>query len=143
MHSLSERLKKLVSQFTHSHRNQFDFEAAKNAHLAWKGRLRSYLDNRSSLTEEQAVSHKQCYLGKWYYGEGMSKYGEIPEMLQIEGPHAELHTTIKEIVRLKQEGRREEAERAYLRTEGFSQRIVELLSKVQDHVARQQRTSKP
>ncbi len=43
-----------------------DFVSARIKHLNWKVRLRLFLDGIETMTQEQAVSHKDCDLGKWY-----------------------------------------------------------------------------
>jgi methyl-accepting chemotaxis protein len=131
MYTLSENLRRLTTQYTDKDQNYFDFDAARAAHLAWKTRLRAFLDGTGQLTQEQAVSHHHCQLGKWYYSDGLAKYGHIPEMRQIESPHAELHATIREILRLKNTGDSAGAEREYAKVEHISHQIVALLDKVQ------------
>ncbi|CAK0774180.1 methyl-accepting chemotaxis protein [Gammaproteobacteria bacterium] len=131
MYSFSESLRQLTAQYTTNERNRFDFNAAKAAHLAWKTRLRSFLNGTGPLTREQAVSHHHCQLGKWYYSEGLSKYGHIPEMRQIESPHAELHNIIKNILRLKEAGDTRGAEAEFSKVEAISKQIVGLLDKVE------------
>jgi methyl-accepting chemotaxis protein len=44
-----------------------DFAFERIMHIAWKVSLRKFLDGKGSLTLEQAVSHKECDLGKWLY----------------------------------------------------------------------------
>src|SRR5512140_3144286 len=94
-----DKLKTSVGQFKVGG-GKLDLSAAKSAHLNWKARLRSFLDGKSTLTEAEAVSHKHCAFGKWYYSEGLKNYGHIAELKEVEQPHAELHTTIKDIVRM-------------------------------------------
>jgi methyl-accepting chemotaxis protein len=123
---LLDQLKVLVSQFkvgTH----KLDLSSAKSAHLNWKVRLRAFLDGRGTLTEEEAVSHQQCTFGKWYYSEGLKNYGNIQELRDVEEPHAELHRTIKEIVKAMRAGDKATAERLYASVDGISKRIVALL----------------
>ena len=108
-----------------------DLSKAKSAHLAWKARLRSFLDGKEALSLEEAVSHKHCILGKWYYSEGMVQFGDIPEMKILEEPHAELHALIREIIQLKEEGRIPEAEAAYKKVAPLSARIIDLLNAVE------------
>ncbi len=108
-----------------------DLSKAKAAHLAWKARLRGFLDGSSSLTLQEAVSHRHCILGKWYYGEGLEKFGHIPEMKALEPPHEELHRLIKEIIQLKEDGRIDEAEKAFQKVEPISKTIVGLLDAVE------------
>jgi len=114
--------------------SSFDFQNAIAAHLAWKSRLRGFLDGRESLSLEQAVSHKHCVLGKWYYAEGLANYGHISDMKAIEPPHTELHAIIKNIIELKENGQLPEAEQEYGKVATLSQKIVSLLKNVEQQI---------
>lgn len=118
-----EDLRALISRFRTDTKG-VDLSAAKTAHLAWKGRLRAYLDGKGGLTREQAVSHRDCAFGKWYYGEGLQQYGNLPEMQAIEAPHEELHKLIRQIIEHREAGRTAEAEAAYAEVGPLSKRIV-------------------
>jgi len=120
-----------VGQFKLGRGRALDLSAAKSAHLNWKARLRAFLDGKATLTEAEAVSHQHCAFGKWYYGEGMQRFGHIQELREVEAPHAELHQTIKEIVKLMNAGDRRGAERLYDKVAGISQRIVALLERAE------------
>lgn len=109
-----------------------DLSAAKSAHLAWKTKLRAFLDGKGSLTLEQAVSHHDCAFGKWYYSEGVTNYSHIPDMKAIEPPHAELHKLIKQIIAAKSAGELQEAERFYQQIEPLSKKIVRLIEQVEN-----------
>jgi methyl-accepting chemotaxis protein len=119
-------LQALVGQFKLGDR-KLDLSAAKMAHLNWKTRLRSFLDGQATLTEAEAVSHTECAFGKWYYSDGLKNYGHIQELKDVEAPHAELHRTIKEIVKARNAGDKASAEKLYANVEQISQRIVGLL----------------
>lgn len=108
-----------------------DLSGARAAHFGWKRRLRSYLDGHDSLTRSQLVSHRDCDLGRWYYGEGLLEYGHIPEMRKLEEPHAELHRLINSLVDHKEQGRREEAEACFMQVDPLSRQIVELLRTIE------------
>ncbi|MCW8889920.1 MAG: methyl-accepting chemotaxis protein, partial [Sedimenticola sp.] len=124
-----QQLNRVMSQF-HT-KAGVDLSVAKAAHLAWKGRLRSYLDGEGMLTEQEAVSHHDCVFGKWYYGEGTKSYGELPVMKKIEAPHAELHQTIKKIVQAKEAGRDSDAQMLFTRIEPLSMEIVGLIDRLE------------
>jgi len=111
-----------------------DLSAAKSAHLAWKARLRAFLDGNATLTEEQAVSHHHCVFGKWYYSEGLSKYGHIQELKNVEQPHEKLHQLIKQILQAKSSGNTSQAEGMYRQIEPISAQIVNLLDQVEMRV---------
>jgi len=108
-----------------------DLSKAKSAHRAWKARLRAFLDGKEALSLQEAVSHKHCILGKWYYGEGLQKFGHIPEMQELEGPHAELHALIKDVIQLREDGMVPEAEAAYQKVVPLSEQIVGLLDTIE------------
>ena len=112
----------------HDQSGSLDLSAAKSAHLAWKTKLRSFLDGTAALSLEQAVSHHDCAFGKWYYQEGLANYGNISELRQIEDPHAELHALIKNIVHCKEQGDIHQAESYYQDIEPLSKQIVNLIS---------------
>ncbi len=134
IHEHMDRLRALVARFrTNVH--GADLSAAKTAHLAWKGKLRAYLDGKGSLTRDQAVSHKDCVLGKWYYSEGMQKYGSMAEMRQLEKPHEELHKLIRRIIELRESGKTAEAEQQYLKVEPLSRQIVQMLETIEQKSA--------
>jgi methyl-accepting chemotaxis protein len=134
IHEHMDNLRALVARFrTNVH--GADLSAAKTAHLAWKGKLRAYLDGKGSLTREQAVSHKDCVLGKWYYSEGMQKYGSMAEMRQLEKPHEELHKLIRSIIDLRESGRSAEAEQQYLKIEPLSRQVVQMLEIIEQKSA--------
>ncbi len=130
IHEHMDRLRSLVSRFR-SNVAGVDLSAAKTAHFAWKGRLRAYLDNQGTLSREEACSHKDCALGKWYYGEGLAKYGQMPEMLRLEQPHADLHQKIRQIVDLREKGDLPAAEKIYLEVEPLSEQVVALLNRIE------------
>jgi methyl-accepting chemotaxis protein len=109
-------------------------EQAKVAHLAWRGKIRQFLDGKSGLTRDQAVSHRDCILGKWFYSEGLQEYSHISEMGQIEAPHAEMHKLIRDIIDHKQAGRIADAERQYKQIAPLSEEVVELIGRVQARI---------
>ncbi len=108
-----------------------ELESAKAAHLAWLGKLRVFLDGGDNLALDEAVSHHNCALGKWYFGEGMKKYGHLSEMRALEQPHEELHELIRNIIELKNAGRRDEAEAALDKIAPLSEKIVGLLERIE------------
>ncbi|MGB0467347.1 MAG: methyl-accepting chemotaxis protein [Pontibacterium sp.] len=90
-----------------------ELAVARSAHQTWKMRLRSYLDGKSSLTREQATSHKECEFGHWYYGEGRETCRAYPALQALEQPHEQLHQLIGQIIDLKNQGNQAQAERLY------------------------------
>lgn len=111
--------------------NGVDLSAAKTAHLAWRVKVRDYLDGKGSLTEEQAVSHRACQFGQWFYGAGLSDLGHIPEMRAIEQPHAALHAAVKRAIQARNRGDTAGAEGAYADIQKLSEQVVNLLNLIE------------
>lgn len=112
-----------------------DLSGARAAHHSWKRRLRSYLDGRGSLPRSHLVSHRECDLGNWYYGEGRRQYGHIAELHELEEPHAALHELIGILVEHKERDQLAEAEACLARVEPLSEQIVGLLQTIERKAA--------
>jgi len=128
---ISGKMKILVSDIGTTSSAALDLSSAKAAHLNWKTKLRSFLDGKESLSMEQAVSHRHCEFGKWYYAKGLSQFGHINAIGAVEQPHEELHNLIKEIIELKNSGNVVGAEKAYDQVDSISNHIVELLNQAE------------
>lgn len=113
----------------------FDFDGAKQAHLAWKTRVRSYLNgDHAVLSKSQACSHHECKLGLWYYSEGKRKYSNNSSFMQIEAPHQKLHQVIKQIIQVNEAGNKTEAESLFQQIDPLSREIVSLIDKTKREV---------
>ena len=115
--------------------NAFTFKTFKVKHRAWTTRLKDFLEGRGGLTEEQAISHKECSLGKWMYAEGLQHFSTVPEMKSLEKVHIQLHETVKSIVSLKNVGKATEADAEYLRIGAISDEIINLLTAIEKKVS--------
>ena len=115
--------------------NAMTFRTFKIKHRAWKTRIKDFLDGKGGLTEEQAISHKDCNLGKWMYAEGLEHYKTVPEMKSLEKVHINLHETVKRIVSLKHNAKTAEAEAEYLKIGPISDEIIELLTVIEKKVS--------
>jgi len=124
---ISMQLHEMLNNYSVTSDNALDLSSAKAAHLNWKTRLRSFLDGQSDLTMDQAVSHHHCDFGKWYYSEGLQKFGSLNSIVEVEAPHAELHDLIKTIIEQKESGDLAAAERSYQQVDLISSEIVKLL----------------
>jgi methyl-accepting chemotaxis protein len=108
-----------------------DFSQARFKHLNWKFRIRNFLDGKETLTQEQAISHKRCDLGKWFYADGKSKYGHLKEMQEFEIEHEKLHRIVQTIVGLKEKENTSEAEQAYFELLAISDKIIFYLTEAE------------
>ena len=114
--------------------SSIDFQVFRIKHIAWRTRVKAFLEGRGSLTEEQAVSHKDCDLGKWFYAEGLEKYGKLPDMQKLEKVHKDLHKTVRDVILLKKSGDSAAAEQEYKKIGPLSDEIVSLLTIIEGKV---------
>jgi len=128
------QLQKFVGAYKVDGQDHIQLHTAKYAHLAWKTRVRGFLDGTSTLTRDEVLSHLHCEFGKWYHSEDAEEYRHIPEMQAIDKPHEELHRVIAEIVQLKEQGRGDEAEALFAKIDALSSEIVGLIAKVELHL---------
>ena len=110
-------------------------DKARAAHLAWKGKIRGFLDGFVEMDINQAVSHHDCVLGKWLDSEGREKYQHFDQMTNLDRVHEQMHTTIREIVSLQKEGKQAQAEHLFEDIEGFSKQVVGYLDQLEREVA--------
>ncbi len=122
--------------------NSLDFAAARTKHLSWKTRLRNFLDGGESMTEDQAVSHRDCDLGKWLYSEGMKHYGHLDEMSELERIHAEMHSVIRDVVSQKHAGQEDLAEKNFGKVGPLSETIIGLLNQLEEKARKNPPTTK-
>jgi len=111
-----------------------DFKLAKTKHLAWKERLRNFLDGKVELTQEHVVSHRNCDLGKWLYADGLRVYGEHKELVDIEKIHKEMHGHITSIIDAKALGDVESAEDLYSKVASCSTQVVDNLTTIEKKI---------
>lgn len=111
-----------------------DFAAVRSAHLSWKSRLAIFLGGGNVMSEKEVVSPRDCELGQWLYGEGLEKYGYLPEMRELARVHAILHDEIRKTVQSKNAGHEKDAERHYDAMVQQSERLMILLGQLENSV---------
>jgi len=109
-----------------------DFTDIRLQHVTWRVKLNDFLDGKPSMTEEQATSHKACDVGKWLYYVGMKKYGTMPEIQELEKIHVELHSTVKNILMLKQSGKILDQEEESVKLDKILRKIMFLLVDIEE-----------
>ena len=109
-----------------------DFTDIRLQHVTWRVKLNDFLEGKPSMTEEQATSHKACDVGKWLYSVGMKKYGTMPEMQELEKIHVELHSTVKNIIMLKQSGKILDQEEESVKLDKILRKIMFLLVDIEE-----------
>ncbi|MBT3196824.1 MAG: hypothetical protein HN344_03785 [Gammaproteobacteria bacterium] len=107
-------------------------DKARAAHLAWKGKIRGFLDGFVEMELSQAVSHHDCVLGKWLDSEGREKYQHFQEMTSLDEVHAKMHAVVRDVIRLKKEGEVESAEQEFLKISPYSTQVVGYIDQLEN-----------
>jgi two-component system chemotaxis sensor kinase CheA len=115
-----------------------DFATARNKHQQWFDRLRQFLDGKTTLTVEEAGSHKECALGKWLYATGLKEHADVGEIVELEKTHAGFHALVRQIVALAAAGNYAQAEQAFSDVKPTSEKIIELLTAAEKKVQESQ-----
>lgn len=113
----------------------FDFVSAQLKHSQWKTRMHTFLNGSGTMTESEAVSHRDCDLGKWLYSDGTANYGHLPAFQELERIHKDMHAAVKDIVTLKNSGKMDEAHARFNDLTATSDRIIDLLDQMNKTVS--------
>jgi len=109
-----------------------DFSEIRLQHVAWRSKLNDFLEGKNGMSEKEATSHEACDVGRWIYSVGMKKYGEMPEMQELEKIHVELHSTVKKIIMLKQSGEIPDQEEELVKLDKILRKIMLLLVEIEE-----------
>jgi PAS domain S-box-containing protein len=112
---------------------KLDFEHARAKHFLFKARLRSLLYG-ADIDESSVVSHLDCTVGQWIYSRGLSTYGDIPEMHQLEKVHKQLHAEAGKLVHLYKAGKVEPARKGLPLAEKLADNLNDLLTTIEQKV---------
>jgi len=79
----------------------FDFDSAIKAHVDWKMKLTTYLENpNGSLEESKVCVDNACPLGKWIHGEGAHyRHTHLNTFDALKKSHAEFHQCAGTIIK--------------------------------------------
>ncbi|MDK9726490.1 MAG: EAL domain-containing protein [Sterolibacteriaceae bacterium MAG5] len=95
------------AEWANVHWNVDDFPllVAQSDHVKWVKNLVRLVDGAAAHGPvEDVADHHGCRFGRWYYGSGKRRYGQIPEFAAIEPIHTEIHRIGSEIVELLRQG---------------------------------------
>ncbi|MCK5707711.1 MAG: CZB domain-containing protein [Candidatus Aureabacteria bacterium] len=100
--------------------------------IVWPLKLRSYLQGMEDIPESNILSEKCCcYLGKWLSKEGLTHFGDIQEVKELEKIHLEFHESLSRLVHMKNEGTISLAKQELKIIDPISKRIIHLLTTVE------------
>jgi len=123
-----------ASQLGQAVSDSLDFGRVKMAHRSWRLKLRSFLDGRENIDPAGLASHRGCELGKWIYASGMTAYGHLQEMADLEKKHKDMHARVKQVVELKHAGKASEAEQEFFRVCEAGEEVIALITRVEAQV---------
>lgn len=106
-------------------------DLSKTDHRIWVEKVQEHLHRGDVLEQDQLTDHFGCRFGKWYYGEGKNIAGHLPVFKKMEEDHAAIHRLGRESVKLKDDGKEEEAENKYEEMFAYSQSMMEMLDELQ------------
>nr|CRH04695.1 putative Methyl-accepting chemotaxis protein [Candidatus Magnetococcus massalia] len=109
----------------------FNVETIKLAHLGWLTKLENVIRGREALSPGEVASGKQCAFGKWYYSEGIERFGTLPLFQEMGEVHLMVHELAREVVSLIHE--HQDIEGAIKKMDQFNdvrRKLFEYLDKV-------------
>jgi aerotaxis receptor len=136
---MSDGLMLVVSQFSLEVGGQHtgQFEALKQAHLVWVDRLQDMLLGQATISAQDVNDHKNCVLGRWYYGRGQIEFGNLPEFDAIEAPHQQLHQTVLQVVAAYSAGNIEAAKAGINEVAYLSHQVIDAIDSLEEVIHNQ------
>jgi methyl-accepting chemotaxis protein len=89
----------------------FDFDAAIQAHRQWKVKLRQAIAKHERLDADTICRDDACPLGRWLHGPGGARWGGKPSFVELVDRHAGFHRAAGAVARQINAGDYERAER--------------------------------
>lgn len=111
-----------------------DFTDLRLKHVVWSVNLGDFFKGKNGMTEDQATNHKACDVGKWLYSVGMKKYGDLPEIQELEKIHVELHANVKKVMLLKESGDTDAEKEELANLDKILRKIMFLLVDIEENL---------
>lgn len=109
---------------------RIDFHKSGIFHLLWKRKIRAFLDDKDSFVKSEFLSARKCELGTWLYGDGLTAYAKVPEIIQLEEIHSEIHASARKAMGFKESGDIANAEAEYAKLDENSKKLINLLTAI-------------
>ncbi|TSE30191.1 methyl-accepting chemotaxis protein [Tepidimonas taiwanensis] len=117
--------------------NQLDFDSAIKAHQQWRIKLRNAILKGEKLDVATIRRDDCCAVGKWIYGEGGRRYGNLPLFSTLVEQHKTFHLETGRVAELINAGKKEEADRLLQGESAFiraGRAVVDTLQKLKQAV---------
>jgi methyl-accepting chemotaxis protein len=105
-------------------------DLAKGDHRVWVNKLAAHIKGHEHLDVNKLSDHTSCRLGKWYYSEGKSVYGNVDAFRALENPHRKIHAVGKQVVRDFDAGNVDKAKAGFKEAEEVSHEVIRLLDEI-------------
>lgn len=102
-------------------------DLAKTDHKIFIERVEEAAAGIRNMKEHDITDHFNCRFGKWYYSDGTNIAGELKTFKDIENPHEKIHSMSREVVRLHNEGKIDEANKLYRELDDVSHNMQHML----------------
>ena len=111
-------------------------------HLLWRWKIYNLILGFEKIKEDEVSSHKDCRLGKWYYGIAKQIFGAEKCYQEVEQPHAKIHEIAKNAVIAVNQGNKERAEQYLIEITETSKEVVEKLYVLKNFITQQKEQHK-
>jgi len=102
-------------------------ELAKTDHMLWKARVDYMLKGFVRLDADKIEDHRDCRLGKWYFGSGKDTYGSYAEFIQLDNSHAKFHKACANAIKYYQAGDKQSAQKMAAEINSLSTEVLALI----------------
>jgi methyl-accepting chemotaxis protein len=111
---------------------------AKNDHVAYKKRVLDGVLGRTDMSENDAVDHTKCRLGRWLAGLTPQEQAMMSALSRIDAPHQAVHDAAKRALQAAHRGDREPALAAVDDMNDASKSVIAVLDEAGEQVRRAQ-----
>jgi DNA repair ATPase RecN len=108
-------------------------QTVKLDHVVYKGEVYELVLGSSQKSAESLSDHRNCRLGRWYYGEGAGQHAKSSTFKAIERPHADVHQFGMEAISSHKNGDTQQCLNALEKMEQASSQVLQLLDDISQH----------
>lgn len=111
-------------------------------HLLWRWRIYNMLLGYDKLKPEEVASHRDCRLGKWYYGPAKKLFANNSDYIKLEQPHKQVHDLAKEATTAINNGDKKRANEILEEIAIASKEVIDILSRIKQSIISEKQTYK-
>ncbi len=134
MIKIAEELRNSTIGFRTKGKEQMAFDLAKTEHKVLIGKVASCIKAGAQLDVSQIPDHHTCRFGHWYDGEGAQKYGHLPSLRAVIGPHERFHNLAKKAVSEFNTSRNGNSMRMYQELEGLMNELDNYFERIKHEI---------